>query len=136
MKSYWKKKGKFNVTPNGYKVNRHLGWGFLVLFLLYTFVVSNYYFNNPNLYLACNSKAYCENPYYERCDDLKGFIGEEYPALCAKEYLLPGEEWGKEPPFYAGNVAAITIAMLLVLFGLNHFLYNGGFGNDIKKSKL
>lgn len=127
------KKGLINSFLPGYKVNKWITNGFL--FAAIFLILGAFYFEgNLTLekkhYLTCETATPCLNPYYS-----PGW--EDCPAGfdCSREYLNPGETWGKEPSKIYNW--ASPVFFVFILFGLcvNHIFYNRGydFKNRFKK---
>lgn len=76
----------------------------------------------PQLYIKCDSETQCLNPFY---DPFSPGCNYEW---CSQKYLDPGFEFGKKPHFLFISAPYITICMLAIAFGVNHYKYNRKWG--------
>ena len=83
----------------------------------------------PSLYVECpkESVVRCENPVYHNVEYCGKALSESDP-LCVLEFLVPGTSLGVKLNFIIANFVLLTLALVVLGFVLNHFLYNKDFG--------
>jgi hypothetical protein len=123
----------YNETPTGYRFNKLLIWG--TLLILIGFVTYNYskYGLDTQPYFKCND-AYCKNKIAEQLNpmeqDKAHCTGTCMPikceaAWCTMEYV-PRGEYGERPSWVWQNFNFIAWGLVIVALVLNHFLFNRG----------
>lgn len=133
------KKGRFVTYNNGYKADRYLFRGALILMFIFLLYVgySMDFDISPKVYFNCMDMASCDNPFYIDQDCKEGWeCPNGYIPLkqrekcnylwCEKQYLLPGEYGEKPTPLYKSFIT-FDFLILLAVVVINHLLYNRNF---------
>lgn len=124
---------RFNITKKGYRFDRYIFLGYiLVMFLTALGTISYYNFDfRPKIYFVCDASE-CPNPYF--------FNKKCAYEWCFNETLQTGAYGDPPPPKFAFvNIFPYVFVLLLVtLLFVNHFLHNKGkmFHLDIMEVKL
>lgn len=100
----------------------------LVVIFVYWIFAHNNFDKSEKVYLNCpdNSFKPCENPFYNNPSVCGKKISLSDP-ICSKPYLEVGESYGSPPPFYVAYFGWLVSLGVLVVFVINHLLYNLGF---------
>jgi len=108
---------------------------FLIVVLAYT--IEAYGFTaiyKPEVYVNCNSKYPCLNPFYDKCNAYN--CGSNCKQFCNQEYLFPGTTYGTKEPAYYNKGINLIIGYFIACFIFNHFVFNRGFKFKESKEKL
>jgi len=142
---FTKIEGKFSVTKSGYKFNRNIFYGFIVVMLLCLGWVFYYvgFSTDYQIYFKCGEEQ-CINPFYEGELDFMEYQlnipdrlkGECKASWCSEKYLPPFFEYGNKPVWIFRYSSLIVIACTFLMLVLNHVLYNRGFGNEVDKDSF
>lgn len=102
---------RFN-TIRGYRMDKWLFQFGMVAIFVWLFVVASHYDFSMNRY-ECGNYDGCENPFYK-------------PADWTNQEHLPMGVYGFTPDWYFNSVSYVSFGSLILLFVINHFLYNRG----------
>lgn len=122
---------KREVT-GGYVFNKRvLSWTLIVMFLFTGLVFA---FNpqdvfETKIYLECNDKLGCLNPFYKDNYLTPEIYEAECPdrVLCEIPFFVYGSSYGVPPNFWYKWSSSILVGILIVGLLLNHFLFNRDF---------
>lgn len=134
VKKFW----NFNLSYllPGYKFNNtifRVGIGLIAFWLIAAAGSNDWDFLSSPVYFRCDQESGCINPYYAPADSVLPCLNPDPrnhtpdQSLCSREFLIPGESYGRPPSFllrYAWDFAGL-VSLVMVL--LNHFLYNRGY---------
>lgn len=104
----------------------------MYIIFLYLFIVcyqADFNFGNQ-IYIKCNEKIGCENPFYKGDDiDLSIEYTDEAKEYCVWDWcnepvLYYGFEFGKKPSWMFNNAFLFSLVVMLSAFGINHWRYN------------
>lgn len=84
---------------------------------------------DTKVYAKCSGPGWCANPFYERCDDIKKFRGDDdskYQALrvCDQEFLFAGTVIGEPQSNFLKFMWLLEVIVIGFCVLLNHFLFN------------
>lgn len=123
---------RYHTADNGYKYDRFIFWGLMLVVLGIMFSVFwQYNFNfKEQFYFNCRGPDPCKNPWASREMHATDFFGRNLKADCTEawcnqELLLPGE-YGTKPPIILTHFSTIVIALSVLALLLNHFIHNRG----------
>jgi len=136
----------FKVLRSGYVFNKRIFQVSFALVLLLAVAVLVYGLTQGTFYVHCTDDLMtgrCENPFYNNCNfdewqftqgktgktNINKFVIDN--GLCDRPYLIAGETFGVAPPFWVSDYTTIIALVLIIAFGLNHFLYNRGWKHDL-----
>jgi hypothetical protein len=116
-----------------YRFDKLIFTSIILVALIFSVIVlqSNNYDKSQKVYLNCDSKTPCFNPYYE--SNICGTVLELDNYLCTTDVVPSGYVYGTPTPFYIKNFSTIIIGFILVGLLVNHFTYNKGVLSSIKK---
>lgn len=101
----------------------------LILLLFVSYIVYTDGFNaNKYFYVECKNPMglYCENPMYNNYNYC-GKIVDANSQICSQELLTSGESIGVKPPSLLKYAPPLIIIYVIIIFLINHFLYNKNF---------
>lgn len=130
------KEGKFSVVnKSNYRFNRNIFYlAIISLMLLGGYIFYDNDFNwEYQIYVKCDQETACDNPFY--IYNYESQISDRYKKMCVydwcnEEMLPPGFEFGDKPSELEKNFGIITFFVMLMVFTINHFLYNRSFNID------
>jgi hypothetical protein len=119
----------FNITPSGYRFNKLLL--FSLIFILTGIFIHNLFINGyeQHPYFKCNapSGAMCRNPVATITPSCSLWCPPiKCPEWWCSQEFLPKGEYGIKPSFLQTNFSLIAWSSLILMFFINHFLYNRG----------
>lgn len=137
----------FNTTKRGYRFHRGIAWGGMIIIMslaIYLMYIDNFDFSSTNIYFKCYEKQ-CKNPLFDmqNCQQQLNILWviPMYKAKtcqesctwdwCDKEYLPMGE-YGKKPSSLFPYMYPLTLAVIVAIILLNHFIYNRGKKFDVE----
>lgn len=138
---------RFNVTKNGYKFDKVIFWGSMILIFGLVFYLMDYYnydFSSTNIYVKCEQEV-CENP-LNNIKDCKQqlnilwviplYKANDCRQNCEDDWCnwkyLPEGEYGKKPNSLFRYMYPLTFGVIILSLLLNHLIHNRGKKFDIE----
>lgn len=120
---------RYKTLKSGYKLDRLIftvGMYLLFTFFFYLIYNSNVSISSDLNYYSCSApppgEELCRNPFYKP------------PTWVNSEYVPPGE-YGNKPGLLFNSIKFVTVAVFILMFLINHVIYNKG-KNPFKGLKI
>lgn len=129
---------RFNTTKYGYKYDKIIFSGGMLLILAFIFVIAckqNFDFSNK-IFFKCEGLMPCENPMKDLHCSREWLYGKDCNIKCEGEWcgqdmLSPGE-YGEKSPNYIRGFLFFCLFCLASCFGINHLWHNVGVPFDLE----